>query len=92
MANNARVILRGILSEGQELDADDFRNEVSLLAELQHVNLVKLIGCCIEREEMMLAYEYMPNKSLDLLIFGLFFCKSFTYYLLLSIIYEILYN
>ncbi|RDY02142.1 putative LRR receptor-like serine/threonine-protein kinase [Mucuna pruriens] len=74
-------VYKGLLSDGtviavKQLSSKskqgnrEFVNEMGLISGLQHPNLVKLYGCCVEGNQLILIYEYMENNCLSRILFG----------------------
>ncbi|KAJ0613433.1 putative protein kinase RLK-Pelle-DLSV family [Helianthus annuus] len=58
------------LSSKSKQGAREFVNEVGLISALRHPNLVRLYGCCVEGNQMILVYEYMENNCLSQALLG----------------------
>ncbi|XP_062187739.1 cysteine-rich receptor-like protein kinase 6 isoform X3 [Phragmites australis] len=74
------AVYKGVLPDGDEIavkrlsksstqGVEELKNEVALVTKLKHKNLVRLVGICLEQQERLLVYEFVPNRSLDLILF-----------------------
>ncbi|CAN6168296.1 unnamed protein product [Urochloa humidicola] len=74
------AVYKGVLPNGDEIavkrlsksstqGVEELKNELALVAKLGHKNLVRLVGVCLEQQERLLVYEFVPNRSLDLILF-----------------------
>ncbi|GLT83211.1 hypothetical protein SLE2022_015140 [Rubroshorea leprosula] len=84
------AVYKGTLANGQEVAVKrlsmnsgqgdlEFKNEVQLVARLQHRNLVKVHGFCLEGRERLLIYEFVPNSSLDRFLFDPIKCTQLSW-------------
>ncbi|KAG6695146.1 hypothetical protein I3842_09G081700 [Carya illinoinensis] len=91
------TVFKGLLSDGKEVavkrlsfgseqGSEEFINEVLLIMKLQRKNLVKLLGFCVEGDERLLVYEFMPNNSLDVFLFDRSRCAQLSWSRRLNII------
>ncbi|MCO5587370.1 hypothetical protein L7F22_041319 [Adiantum nelumboides] len=75
------VVYKGTLLDGEQVaikklsfqrqdGKHEFLNEVNVITSVQHKNLIRLLGCCVEDSERFLVYEYLSKKSLNYFLFG----------------------
>lgn len=69
LSDGTVIAVKQLSSRSRQGDRE-FVNEIAMISCLQHPNLVKLHGCCIEGDQLFLVYEYLENNSLANALFG----------------------
>jgi serine/threonine protein kinase len=66
-----------VLSAESKQGVKEFLTEINMISEIEHENLVKLYGCCVEKNNRILVYNYLENNSLSRTLQGK--CTFFIY-------------
>ncbi|KAM4101020.1 hypothetical protein ACJW30_05G112000 [Castanea mollissima] len=69
LLDGATIAVKQLSSKSMQ-GSREFVTEIGMVSGLQHLNIVRLFGCCIEREQLLLVYEYMENNNLARALFG----------------------
>ncbi|XP_049398008.1 probable LRR receptor-like serine/threonine-protein kinase At1g53430 isoform X1 [Solanum stenotomum] len=69
LTDGAVIAVKQLSSKSKQGNRE-FVNEIGMISALQHPNLVKLHGCCIEGNQLLVIYEYMENNCLARALFG----------------------
>ncbi|KAJ0255091.1 Serine-threonine/tyrosine-protein kinase [Hirschfeldia incana] len=69
LSNGTMIAVKQLSSESSQGNRE-FVNEIGMISGMNHPNLVKLYGCCVEKNQLVLVYEYMENNSLALALYG----------------------
>ncbi|XXG60257.1 hypothetical protein AAC387_Pa04g2210 [Persea americana] len=70
LKNGNTVAVKKLMISQSLVVREHFEREVKLISNVNHRNLVRLLGCCNKGPELLLVYEYMANSSLDKFLFG----------------------
>ncbi|XP_072149609.1 wall-associated receptor kinase 5 [Setaria viridis] len=76
LKNGTAVAIKRCISMTDEQQRKEFGKEMLILSQVNHKNIVKLLGCCLEVEVPMLVYEFIPNGTLFQFIHGINGCRS----------------
>lgn len=84
LLKDGKVAAIKVLSAESSQGVKEFMTEINVISEIEHENLVKLYGCCVEGNNRILVYNYLENNSLAHTILGkciIICCKVFWAYL-----------
>lgn len=82
MSDGTIIAVKQLSSKSKQGNRE-FVNEIGMISALQHPHLVKLYGCCIEGDQLLLVYEYLENNSVARALFGKTFSLLYAYLLLI---------